>query len=133
MEAILSNQDYYTLNQQIVPLEERKKRSKKIAIVVKTGILFLGTDEIVRLETIGKQVMIVTQNGEEYLTSKTLKDFEEILDDSVFIRVHQSYIINVNYVRKYNKQMNYIEMEDKSRVELSRRKKDTFFDAFFYI
>jgi two-component system LytT family response regulator len=62
--------------------------------------------------------------------SKTIKEYEEMLEDMHFFRVHNSHIINLRYVKNYKKgEGGIVKMEDGSEIEVSRRRKDDFLIA----
>ena len=61
------------------------------------------------------------------MVTKTLKEFEELLDEYDFIRVHNSHLINLNHVAKYTKgEGGVVTMSDGAEVDVSRRKKEEF-------
>jgi two-component system LytT family response regulator len=63
----------------------------------------------------------------EKLISRNLKDFENILVDSGFCRVHHSYLINLRHVEKYIKgEGGYVVMTGNHHVDISRRRKEEF-------
>jgi two-component system, LytTR family, response regulator len=64
------------------------------------------------------------------LVSKTLKEYEDLLQEFGFVRVHQSHLINVHQVQSYVKSDGgYLVMSDGSRVVVSRHKKDLLLAA----
>ena len=101
----------------------------KVGIPVADGILFIKTDEIVRMEANGSYTIFYLSGGNKITATKNLKDFESILPEDIFFRVHHSWIINLKYLRKYYRGKNsYMEMEDGSTVAVSIRKKGKFLD-----
>jgi two-component system LytT family response regulator len=68
-------------------------------VVVKTGtkIKVIPTDKIIYIEAQDDYVMIYAEDS-KHLKEKTMKYFESHLDNSTFIRIHRSYIVNVNYI-----------------------------------
>lgn len=68
-------------------------------VVVKTGskIKVIPADKIIYIEAQDDYVMIYSEEGKN-LKEKTMKYFESHLDASVFIRIHRSYIVNINYI-----------------------------------
>ena len=59
--------------------------------------------------------------------AKTLKEFEELLGDYNFFRVHNSHLINLDYIKSYNKgKGGTVSMTDGSEIEVSTRRKDDF-------
>ena len=78
--------------------EEEKK--DKILIKGKENVSFLDVDDIVFIERVDNSTHIYTKTREEYVTSMSLADFEEKLDEHVFVRSHKSYIINVTMIKR---------------------------------
>lgn len=104
---------------------------KKIALPTVTGLSFEPIDQITRIEAEGNSTIVILKNGKRKPVSKNLKDFEDMLTDGSFFRIHNSHIININYVKKYYKgRGGYVEMEDGTTVVVSTRKKDEFLEKF---
>lgn len=107
---------------------------KKIAIHTHDALHFFETDEIIRLEANSNYTTLFFVTGNKMLASKTLKEFEEMLPQKQFFRVHHSTLINLKYVRKYLKgDGGRIEMTDGSFVDISRRKKDDFLETIRHL
>lgn len=68
-------------------------------------------------------------NNKKYLVSKTLKEFEERLCKTHFTRPHQSYIVNLNFIDKYDKSGTIYLKSDK-KIPVSSRKKEQFLATF---
>ena len=68
-------------------------------------------------------------NGKKYLVSKTLKEFEERLTNSSFTRPHQSFIVNLKFIDKYDKS-GRIHLKNGIKIPVSSRKKDAFLTTF---
>jgi two-component system, LytTR family, response regulator len=101
----------------------------KIGIPVTDGVLFIKTDEIVRAEAKGSYAILYLSDGKKITSTKPLGDFETILPEGIFFRVHHSWIINLRYLKKYYRgKSSYMEMEDGSTVAVSIRKKGKFLD-----
>ena len=58
------------------------------------------------------------------IASRTLKEVEEMLEDYAFMRVHHSYLVNLNEIEKYMKGDGYLLMSDATKVEVSRSRKE---------
>jgi two-component system LytT family response regulator len=83
-----------------------------------------------RCEADSNYTIFYLRSSENVLVTKTLKEFEALLSSDQFIRVHQSHLININYVEQYIKGDGGIAiMSDGSYVEISRRKKNAFLNA----
>jgi two-component system LytT family response regulator len=96
----------------------------KIGLPVTDGVIFINKDEIVSCEAKGSYTIVALENKKKITCSKTLKELEQLLPESNFIRVHNSWVINTRFLKKYYKGKNsYMEMEDGSTVAISFRKK----------
>lgn len=63
------------------------------------------------------------------LVSRTLKEYETLLDSQAFVRVHKSCIVNLSFVRKfYVKKEGELELTDGQQVKISRRRAQMFMD-----
>lgn len=103
-------------------------RDFKLAITTTDGTFFLHSPDITRLEAEGSYTRFYLSNRKPLLASKTLKDFEELLTNQGFIRVHKSHLVNRLYVDAVHSD-GYAIMRDNSRVEISRRRKKAVGDA----
>ncbi len=103
---------------------------KKIALPSMEEVNFVNVDEIIRCESDNNYTRFFLTGHVQLLVSKTLKEYEDLLEPIGFFRTHKSSLINLRYIRKYIKgEGGTIIMEDGSAVELSRRRKDDFFKA----
>ncbi len=78
---------------------------KMFALPTTRGLTFIEIENIIYCEGAGNQTMVhfdCKENKKECV-NRTLKELEEILPSSVFARIHKSYLINLNRVRKYIK------------------------------
>jgi two-component system LytT family response regulator len=104
---------------------DRGDDEQKIAIPLSDKIEFLAINKIIRLEAEGNYTHIYLDNKKQYLVCKTLKEYQELLENHNFIRTHQSHLINFRRISAYVKtDGGYIAMEDGSQVPISRQKKD---------
>lgn len=115
-----------TYQEEIKALLANQKRIKTIALPSLEGIRFVKIDQIIRCEAVNNYTRFYTYSGEEILIAKTLKEYDEMLEEMNFCRVHQSHLINLDHVERYVKGGSTVVMSNGSEVEVSRRKKDEF-------
>lgn len=72
-----------------------------ISVASKEDVALLKREEIMHLEAKGNYTEITTRDLKKFTSSKLLKEYENLMADTSFIRVHNSHIININYVTKY--------------------------------
>lgn len=101
--------------------------AKKIAVPTVSSLLFVQVNEIVRCESNVNYTTIFLKDKQKHTAAKTLKEFEEILSDYSFYRVHNSHLINMAYIKSYHKgKGGTVLMEDGSEIEVSTRRKEDF-------
>ena len=111
-------------------IQHPKKQLNKLAVPTLDGLLFYDINDIIHLEANSNYTQIFFNNQTKILASKTLKDFEELLPQDIFFRVHHSHLINLNYIKKYIKgDGGQIELQNGTYIDVSRRKKDEFLKA----
>lgn len=98
---------------------------KKITLHHKGKVRFIKVNEIVSIEGDVNYSDLFLNSGEKIVTTKTLKDMEDLLEnDSSFLRISKSCIINVHYVTDYSKKEPYfLTLSNGKEFEISRRKK----------
>ncbi|MEZ4792216.1 MAG: LytTR family DNA-binding domain-containing protein [Gelidibacter sp.] len=105
----------------------KKDQHKKISIPTVEGYSFIEVSDIIRCQSDVNYTTIFTIHNKKIIVSKTLKIFEELLADCNFFRVHNSHLINLDYVKKYAKgKGGYVTMVDNTDIEVSTRRKDAF-------
>ena len=105
----------------------------KIALPVADGIEFVEVNDIMYCVSQSNYTTFHLSDGNKILLSKTIKDVELLLTSFFFIRVHRSYLINPNFMKKYfHSEGGYILMQDDASVPVSKQHKKTIkgiFDA----
>lgn len=108
-----------------------KSSFQRLALPTLDGLVFVNTEDCVRMEARNNYTNIHFKNGSVVTISKSLKEFEDILSQEQFSRIHHSHIINHSFVKKYHRgRGGYIEMEDGTTIEVSIRKRDEFLAKF---
>jgi two-component system LytT family response regulator len=99
----------------------------KIALPTMTGYLFVEIRNIIRCESDNTYTTFFTTDKKKILVSRTLKDVEQMLEEHRFFRVHNSHLINLDFVSEYFKgEGGQVKMADGSFVDVSRRRKEEF-------
>jgi two-component system LytT family response regulator len=105
----------------------RNKKFNKIAIPSMDGIEFVEVNDIIRCKSDSNYTRLFLVNKREIISSKTLKEYELLLKEYGFSRVHNSDMINLAHIKKYIKgDGGQVIMNDGSEVEVSRRRKEEF-------
>ncbi len=94
------------------------------------GFELLKTNAILYCEADSNYCKIVCLDGKKIVLSKTLKYIEELLPASLFQRIHKSYLVNLNYVIRFNKTNELVvELTNGETLPVSVRKKEEFINA----
>ena len=100
---------------------------KKIALPQLGSISFIEVDDMVSLQADSNYTIIHMKDMQKLVISKTLKDFEELLDGQQFVRIHKSYIVNLRYIKEYSTtDGGLVKMADGNQWSISRRQLDLF-------
>ncbi len=98
---------------------------EKIALPTLEGYEFIQLKTIIRFEADSNYVKIFMKDKKPMVVCKTLKEMEESLKENAFIRVHNSHLVNVNFVEKYlKKEGGVLLTADGAELPVSRMRKD---------
>ena len=101
--------------------------SRKISIPTSNGLTFLQISDIIRCQSDVNYTIIYLKNKQKITVARTLKEFEELLTDYNFYRVHNSHLINLAYIKSYRKgKGGSVQMTDQSEIEVATRRKEDF-------
>ncbi len=110
-------------------IKEENGNIKRIALPVANGLLFADVEDLLYLQADSSYTLIFTVQGQRHLVSKNLKEFEKILPPNIFLRIHRSYIINVNKIKEYHKQDGgYVKMMNDETIFISKDRKEDFLE-----
>jgi two-component system LytT family response regulator len=100
---------------------------KRLALPTVEGFAFVDVTDLVFLTAEGSYTTLHTLNGQTYVVSKSLKEYEELLGLNGFFRIHHSHIVQLDKIAKYVKgNGGYVVMKDGTSLDVSARKKDEF-------
>ncbi len=117
--GILFKEDFFG-----VPVISQKIFSMKKSFFLK---------HIIYLEAQANYTQIFLQGGIKLMASRTLKEYEELLPPEMFVRIHHSYIININCVEKYIRgDGGQVVLSNKAVLDVAKRKKHEFLKAINY-
>lgn len=98
---------------------------KRIALSTSEGIHLFEISNIIRCESADNYTKFYIKNQKPILISKTLKEYDDLLSEHGFERIHQSHLINIAYLKAYiKKDGGYIVMKDDSHLPVSQRKRE---------
>ncbi|KQS48700.1 MULTISPECIES: LytR/AlgR family response regulator transcription factor [Flavobacterium] len=119
------NDNYAHIDLLLENIRKKVDNFKRIALSTSDGIHLLEVSDIIRCESEDNYTKFYIKNGKPILISKTLKEYEELLAEHGFERIHQSHLINLSCLKSYiKKDGGYVIMADNSKLPISQRKKE---------
>lgn len=130
----VQNSSSQHLDQRFNVLKDNQKNEgfdfKKIALPSLEGIEFYEINEILRCEADRAYCNFYLTNGQKITVSKSLREFEELLSECNFFRIHKSNMVNLGHIKKYIKgKGGYVVLSDDSHVDVSVRKKELLMEV----
>jgi len=108
-------------------IRDPDQADKRIGFPTLNGLSFVPLREIIRLEASNGCTTVYLQNGKRVTVTGTIKDYEELLPESIFFRIHHSHLINLTKIRAYQKgRGGYLTMDDDSFIPVANRRREEF-------
>ena len=101
----------------------------KLILSLQDSFQVVELSELMYCESDKGYTTFYCNDGKKHLVSKTLKEFEERLTKANFIRPHQSFMVNLKFIDKYDKS-GVIHLKNGKKIPVSSRKKEQFVAAF---
>ena len=110
-----------------------RQENARIAVPTARGLNFVRVYDILYFKASGNYTELFFTNGEKTLICRQLKEYEQLLSNFNFFRIHHSYLVHLEYIQSYIRgEGGYIVMNDNTRLEISRRKKEGFLERMGY-
>ena len=104
-------------------IAHRNREQFKLALAGTAEVKYVELDEIIRLQAESNYTHIHLSGKKVFVSAKTLKEYDEILQGHRFLRVHKSHLVNPAHIESYDKQ-GLLLMSDGVQVEVARRKRE---------
>lgn len=102
------------------------KTPDRLVLPTQEAMYVVKLEQVVRCETSGSYTTFYISDGRKIMVSKPLKNYEDILLAPHFFRIHQSHLININFILSYSRE-GMVQMTDGTEVPVARGKKEQFF------
>lgn len=106
----------------------QNKIPRNITLSTSEGLLFIEIDKIIRCEAQGAYTVFYLKDSRKIMVSKNLKEYENLLSEHAFVRVHNSHLVNIKEVQKFIKSDGTIILKDGSEVSVSNSKREEFLE-----
>ncbi len=124
-KVLNDNESFAHIDLLLENIRKKVDKFKRIALSTAEGIHLFEVSDIIRLESQDNYTKFYIKDNKPVLISKTLKEYEDLLSEQGFERIHQSHLINLAYLKSYiKKDGGYAVMADNSHLPISQRKKE---------
>jgi two-component system LytT family response regulator len=104
-------------------------RHARLAIPATDGLVFINVGEILYCEASGNYTNIYMDDSRKFIVSRTLKEYEDLLEEQDFFRIHNSFLINLNSIKKYIRgEGGQVVMSNDKTLDVSKMKKKGFLE-----
>lgn len=122
-DQIKPDKEQLTVLQQSIT--KPNQRPKKISLNTSDKIMVVNLDDIVRCQSDNNYTEFFMNDGQKILVGKTLKHFADMLKEYDFLRVHQSHLVNIQFIKEFIKSDGgYLVLKNRTTVPVSVRKKN---------
>lgn len=112
-------------------VQHRKATPPRIALTTGDGMIFVATQDILYCEAESNYTSVVLSNGRKVVVSRVLKDIDEALSGPDFFRIHNSFLINLNRIRRFVRgEGGYVVMDNDVAITISRSRRQEFMEMF---
>jgi len=109
--------------------QTRSSGNMKLCIPSLKGFQVVELDDILYAEASGNYTNFYFQSQHSVCTSKPIHEYEELLADSGFVRIHKSYLVNLLHIKEYLRgEGGSVILSNGAEIEVARRKKEPFLD-----
>jgi len=108
-----------------------QNRPHRIALSTGDGMIFVNTKDVMYCQSESNYTHVRLSTGEKYLLAKSLKEFEDSLPQESFFRIHNSYLVNLNEIKRFVRgDGGYVVMNDDTQITIARARREEFFSLF---
>jgi len=125
IEKVIIEKSNSKNNFKVVKEQLIDNKKERLILKLQEGYQIIDFSELVNLKSDKGYTTFFLQSGKKFMASKSIKEYEGQLPISNFIRVHQSHIINIKFVDKYDK-TGYAYLKTGEIIPVSSRKKELF-------
>lgn len=102
---------------------------KRIVLRTQQYLELIDLTEIIYAESDAGYTSFHLANGKKIVTSKTLKEYESLLPESLFIRAHQSFLVQKSYVARYHKEDGILILKDNTSIPVASRRREAVIES----
>jgi two-component system LytT family response regulator len=127
------NQAYLNKNLEVLlhNIKSGAQNNHRIALSTLEGLLFVSVSDIIYCESSGPYTKFIFKQAEKIVTSKHLKEYEDLLAGYDFFRIHKSYLVNLREIKKYLRgDGGQLIMSNGAALAVSKQRKENFLNIY---
>ena len=127
------NREYLNKNLEVLlnNLKSGTHNNHKIALSTLEGLLFVNVSDIIYCESNGPYTKFIFKHAEKIVTSRHLKEYEELLSAYDFFRIHKSFLVNLQEIKKYIRgEGGHLIMSNGAALNVSKQRKEDFLNIY---
>lgn len=127
-EALLKNNSRNAKFSSAFSTQPKAERETRLPIRVGNFYELVDTEDIVFCRAHNNYTEITLNDNRKFLLSKTLKFYEERLKTHNFCRIHQSFLVNINFIKSVEKgRYSFLTLKDGTTLEIAQARKEGIF------
>jgi two-component system, LytTR family, response regulator len=127
------NREYLNKNLEVLlhNLKSGSQNNHRIALSTLEGLLFVSVNDIIYCESSGPYTKFIFKQADKIMTSKHLKEYEDLLTGYDFFRIHKSYLVNLREIKKYIRgEGGQLVMSNGAALAVSKQRKESFLNIY---
>ena len=127
------NREYLNKNLEVLinNLKSGSQNNHRIALSTLEGLLFVNVSDIIYCESSGPYTHFIFKQADRIITSKHLKEYEDLLNGYDFFRIHKSYLVNLHEIKKYIRgEGGCLIMSNGTSLNVSKQRKEDFLNIY---
>lgn len=127
------NREYLNKNLEVLlhNIKSGSQNNHRIALSTLEGLLFVSVSDIIYCESSGPYTHFIFKHADKIVTSRHLKEYEELLSGYDFFRIHKSYLVNLQEIQKYIRgEGGQIIMSNGAALSVSKQRKEDFLHIY---
>jgi two-component system LytT family response regulator len=133
VERVINKESISQTQLNIIQRQFQGEVINKIAISSHAGVTFIDLNEIIYAESDSNYSILILADKRRLVISKTLKELQDLLEESHFLRIHRQYIINLNHVQHLDRTKSMLTMVNKDVLIVARNQKDKLIDTYKWL
>ncbi|HYV94112.1 MAG TPA: LytTR family DNA-binding domain-containing protein [Chitinophagales bacterium] len=112
-------------------LRSSVQNNHKIALPTMEGLIFVPVADMIYCEGDGPYTTFFLKQNQKVTTSKTLKEYEDLLRDYGFFRIHKSWLVNLQEINRYIRgDGGQLVLSNGATIDVSKKRKEDFLKIY---